>query len=401
MQWWIFEAVLLFAGAPFLAAALYLGLLTVLSRRRPPPRGGTPRLRFALVVPAHDEERGIGRTVKSLRALDWPAALRRVIVVADNCADRTAERAAAAGAEVLLRHDRTRLGKGHALAFAFEKILAARAADAVVVVDADSLAAPNLLQAFAARLEGGAEVVQAHYGVLNPDASWRTRLMAIAFTLFHRVRSQGRERMGLSAGLRGNGMCFSAGVLATVPHDACSRVEDVEYGLALAEAGHRVSFAAETTVVGEMVSTETPARSQRLRWEEGRRELRQREGGRLLRLAIARRDPVLLDAALDLFVPPLSRVVGGVAIGFAISLAASASSGRLLLAAWGYAAAAAILVAHVLRGWWSSGTGARGLAAMGMAPAYMAWKLLLRLRRRPGEDARAWIRTTREEVRHG
>ena len=61
--------------------------------------------------------------------------------------------------------------------------------------------------------------VQAEYGVANRTASWRTRLMHIALTLFHCVRSRARERLGVSAGLRGNGMSFATTLLRDVPHD--------------------------------------------------------------------------------------------------------------------------------------------------------------------------------------
>lgn len=44
-----------------------------------------------------------------------------------------------------------------------------------------------------------------HYAVLNPAASWRTRLMSIALEAFHTVRFRGRERLGLSCGIRGSG----------------------------------------------------------------------------------------------------------------------------------------------------------------------------------------------------
>ena len=48
---------------------------------------------------------------------------------------------------------------------------------------------PNLLRAFAARLDAGASAVQADYAVRNPDASWRTLLMAIALAAVHSLRS--------------------------------------------------------------------------------------------------------------------------------------------------------------------------------------------------------------------
>src|SRR4029077_15010006 len=144
----------------------------------------------------------------------------RVLVVADNCSDATAALARAAGAQVLERNDPEHRGKGYALAYAFAASRAHGRADAVVVVDADSEASTNLLEASAARIEAGAEVVQAHYGVLNARASWRTRLMSIAMTSFHRVRSRARERLGLSCGIRGNGWCITHRLLRHVPYGA-------------------------------------------------------------------------------------------------------------------------------------------------------------------------------------
>ncbi|HNO40215.1 MAG TPA: glycosyltransferase family 2 protein, partial [Marmoricola sp.] len=108
---------------------------------------------------------------------------------------------------------------GYALAHAFEWSLADGFADACCVVDADTLVSKNLLSAYAARLATGATAMQAHYGVSNPNASWRTRLMRIALAMFHQVRSTARERLQVSCGLRGNGMCFSSKLLKAVPHE--------------------------------------------------------------------------------------------------------------------------------------------------------------------------------------
>ena len=245
------------AAMPALLAGTYLLVLTLASRRENvPPLLDLP-LRFAIVVPAHNEAAGIGETVKSLLAVDWPEERMCVLVLADNCQDQTAVQARAAGAQVIERFDHERRGKGYALQLAFDHLLGQGWADAVVVVDADTLVAPNLLRAFAARIGAGARAVQADYRVRNVDDSWRTRLMAIAFTTFHTVRSLARERLGLSCGLRGNGMCFATSTLRAVPHSAASLVEDVEYGLLLGEAGIRVHHASDAHVLGEMVAGES------------------------------------------------------------------------------------------------------------------------------------------------
>lgn len=391
----ILDLALALLALPALLAASYLLLLTLLSRRLVPPERGPARLRFDVVVPAHDEEAGIERTVRNLSALDYPQSLRRIVVVADNCTDATAERARAAGALVLERTDAVRRGKGYALEHAFAWSLAEGRADAVVVVDADTVVSPGLLHAFAARLERGAQAVQAEYGVQNPHASWRTRLLTIAFALFHDVRSRSRERLGLSCGLRGNGMCFTLPLLRQVPHDAFSVVEDVEYGLRLGAAGHRVHYAGEVQVLGEMVAGEQGSRSQRRRWEGGRLALMRQHGLPLLRRGLAQRSLLRVDLALDILVPPLSWVAAPALLLTALAAAASLWLGRPLLSLYAWGAVLPMLVAYVLRGWWLSGMGWRGLADLACAPLYVFWKLLLLLKR-PQHPRGAWVRTTRE-----
>jgi len=381
-------------AVPVVLAAGYLALLALLAGRLRVP-APVRETRFDVVVPAHDEEAGIADTVASLLALDYPRERYRVVVVADNCADRTAEVASAAGARVLVRADAERRGKGYALAFAFATLGAEGVADAFVVVDADTLVSPNLLGAFAARLGSGAQALQAEYGVRNPAASWRTRLVHLAFTLFHDVRSSARERLRLSCGLRGNGMAFTRGLLAQVPHDAFSVVEDLEYGIRLGLSGHRVHYVAEARVVGEMAASEEASRSQRQRWEGGRLEIARRYAGPLLARALRERSAVLLDLALDVLVPPLSYLVlaavGGLCVsgaGLALGLGTRVSTGLFGTAVLG-------LVVYVARGLVSSGLRWQGVRDLLRAPFFVAWKLALLLRR-GGARRGEWVRTTRE-----
>ena len=293
------SSLLTLAALPVVGASGYLFFLTLRSGEQDPPPAVEPRTRFRILVPAHNEAGGIAATVESLLAIDYPRELFEVLVVADNCKDDTAGCARAAGARVLERDDAELRGKGYALAYAFEASLAEEALDAVVVVDADTVVSPNLLRAFDARLQAGAQAVQADYAVRNVDAGWRTRLMAIALGMFHVVRSRGRESAGLSCGLRGNGMCFTKEVMSRVPHDAFSVVEDLEYGIRLGQHGYRVHYAGEAHVYGEMVSSEKASRSQRTRWESGRDQIAKLHALPLLRRAVSERSFMLADLALD------------------------------------------------------------------------------------------------------
>jgi cellulose synthase/poly-beta-1,6-N-acetylglucosamine synthase-like glycosyltransferase len=370
----------------------YLFLLTLLSGAAHPPPRSTRQLRFDIVVPAHNEESGIARTVESLRRIDWPAECFRVWVVADNCTDATAAVAQAAGASVLVREDATLRGKGYALTFGFRSSMDEGWASAIVVVDADAEVSANLLEAFAARIERGACAVQAHYGILNPWASWRTQLITIAKGAFHIVRSRARERLGVSCGVRGNGWCVTHDLLRAVPYASYSLTEDLEYGIELGLAGYRVAYADEAHSNADMVSSETIARKQRQRWEQGRFDLVRSRTLPLLVAGLRRPSAICLDLAMDLLVLPLSYV----ALNLAALILLGALLGLIYPALWVWSvwgmACGVLLTIHVLRGWHVSGIGLRGLAALLRIPGFLLWKILLMF----GRKSDGWVKTERE-----
>jgi 1,2-diacylglycerol 3-beta-glucosyltransferase len=388
----IVSAVLWIAGIPATVSCLYLLILTTLSASLSPRASSARKLRFDVIVPAHNEEAVIASVIASLQGIDWPTDQFRIVVVADNCTDETASIATAAGAHVMQRIDREHRGKGYALSFAFTASRARNWADAVVVIDADAEVSPNLLEAFAQRIESGEHAVQAHYGVSNTNASWRTRLLSIAKAAFHIVRSRARERLGLSCGIRGNGWAVTHTLLDKVPYQAFSLTEDLEYGIDLGMAGYRVAYADEAHSDAEMVTGEKDARKQRQRWEQGRFRLIRDKTLPLLRQALLKRSKVCLDLALDLIVLPLSYVALNVLILLAVAGFALAKD---VSQAWMWVAAgcAASLVAYILRGWQLSGAGARGLLDLARAPFFLAWKILVMASGRGGKE---WVRTKRE-----
>jgi cellulose synthase/poly-beta-1,6-N-acetylglucosamine synthase-like glycosyltransferase len=385
--------ILLCLAMPAGLACLYLFISTLLSAALRVPARSSRRLQFDVIVPAHNEAAVIERTVASLKKIDWPADRFRVWVVADNCSDSTASLARAAGAHVWERHDTSLRGKGYALQYAFAASLGEGWANAVVVVDADAEVSVNLLEAFAARIETGAHAVQAHYGVLNPMASWRTRLITIAKASFHIVRSRARERVKVSCGIRGNGWCVTHELLKTVPYAAFSLTEDLEYGIDIGIAGYRVAYADEAHSDADMASGEQVARKQRQRWEGGRFQLIREKTLPLLAATLRQRSAVCFDLALDLLVLPLSyvalNVVALIAAAGVMSIWQSAFYGWLKLGA----AFAICLVLYVLRGWQLSGVGAQGLLDLARAPGFLVWKVVLMLN---PNKSREWVRTDRE-----
>ncbi len=346
------------------------------------PRRRTPSVfRLAVVVPAHNEEKLIGTCVRSLLA-DRETSFE-VFVIAHNCTDRTAEFAAAAGARTLPLNGPG--GKGLALDHGFQHALSL-GADAVLVIDADSIVSKNLLAEVAASIRAGAQAVQARYQVANVDTNFRTRLAALALQGMNVLRPRGRSRLGLSCGIFGNGFALSARTLARVPYTANSLVEDLEYHLRLIDAGITVEFLNHAAVFGEMPEKSAAAATQRARWEGGRKLMRRQWTLPLLQ-SVLRGRRRLAEPLLDLLAQPLATQAALLLLAATLPIA-----WLRLYAALGFAAAALyILVAARL-----SPDPPAALRALLAAPGYLFWKLLMIPRTRLAARKNAtWIRTQR------
>lgn len=384
--------ILVLVQLPSLLMVLYLDVLSVAATLwRRAPAHAQPRNRFAFLVPAHDEELLLPRLLDSLSALDYPHDLYDVHVVADNCTDSTAAVATARGATVHERRDERLLGKGYALRWLLAEIRESGARyDAYVILDADSVVSANFLQVMNRHLERGDPVIQSYYGVLNQEESWSSALRYAGLALFNGLRPRGRDALGLSAGLRGNGMCFRSTILERFGWESFTLAEDVEFHLKLVEAGVRVSYAPESSVLAEMPTSLRQARSQNVRWERGRLQMLRAFGPRLLSQAFRQRDVGTLDALAEQLVPPLSVLTGVTTLAFLLTIALRLPAPRrlaslILLGQIGYVATGLRLV----------GAGPRIYLALLRAPFYVLWKLwIYAVAAAQLQDSR-WVRTAR------
>lgn len=379
---------------------LYLVLLSIcalLSRRMHGPFKTKQYRRFAVVVPAHNEELAIGRTLDSLFALDYPQNYFDVIVIADNCTDATATLARERGAVVYERTNTTLRGKGFALRWCFDQLLSKKYVyEAVVVIDADSVASSNFLTVMNYYLERGAQAIQSSDMVSPRPGAWSSEITRLGFTLYNYVRPLGRKLLNASAGLRGNGMCFSSLTLRTVPWDAYTVAEDLEYGLQLLLHEIPVVFAPEAQVLATMPEHAVNAETQRTRWEKGRIPVIRRHAWPLLVSAASRMSFKSFDALIDLVIPPFVNLVAAVVLLFLLTVAAAYAGVAEL---WPYAIAWIVIIVlsilHVLIGLLSTKADRRLYLALLYIPRYAVWKFMLKLKVFRHSPTK-WIRTTRE-----
>ncbi|MCL4509142.1 MAG: glycosyltransferase family 2 protein [Chloroflexi bacterium] len=375
-------------------SSLYLLILTGAALRGRHPRSGIqaqPATRFHVIIPAHNEELSLPATLSSIRRADYPAGAVKVHVVADNCSDETARVAAGWGANVYERRNGSQVGKGYALSFGLEKVLEQPDSpqDAILILDADTVIASNTLKILDQYLQEGAQAIQTHYSVHNRGDAPAVELRYLALSLYHYARPLGRTILGLSAGLRGNGMCFTRAAIARVGWIAHGLAEDVEQHFLLLEHGIRVQFAPEAVVMAEMPVSLPGSVSQHHRWERGRLDALRHKAPHLLALSWQRCDVAILEAVIEQCVAPLSVCFGAAVTACALGVAGRNRIGvRLGLSGIAGYALYVVLGLRVAR------VPLQTTLTLRHAPKYVVWKIVNWVRAAMQPPPR-WQRTTR------
>ncbi|MDH2415723.1 glycosyltransferase family 2 protein [Nocardioides sp. CER19] len=232
-----------------------------------------------VLVPAHDEEASLPGTLSSLAQQQPPPD--RVVVVADNCTDRTVEIARAHGAEVFETVGNTHK-KGGALNQALRYLLPGQGEnDVVMVMDADTMLDPGFLASAIRRFTddrglmavGGVFYGEDGHGLIGQFQR----------NEYIRYGRELRRRRGKVFVLTGTASMFRPRALRTVAaergqtipgiegdvYDTAALTEDNELTIALKSLGALTVSPSECTVVTELMPSWRLLWHQRLRWQRG------------------------------------------------------------------------------------------------------------------------------------
>jgi cellulose synthase/poly-beta-1,6-N-acetylglucosamine synthase-like glycosyltransferase len=374
-----------------LFSEVVLGLVCARRVTEPP---STPRKKLAILVPAYNESTALVATLTDIRSQLRPTD--RLLVIADNCTDDTARAAMAAGAEVIERHDRERLGKGYALDFGLQH-LSAKPPDIVIIVDADCRLAANAIDSLAATCTGTGRPAQAAYLMTAPSKSQINFCVAeFAWRVKNLLRPLGLDALGQACPLFGTGMAFPWDVIRKVDLADGSLVEDLKLGVELSLAGHPPQFCPAAVVTSTFASSAVGAKSQRERWERGHIGMIRSTVPTLLKAFFSRWNWRILILALDLAVPPLSLLLLLVGGTFVVTLVwATVTSALLPL---GVSTVLLLLFAlSIYLSWLQYGYDVLpGRAIVSIGP-YVFRKLGLYKQILSGQGNDTWVRTDRAE----
>jgi poly-beta-1,6-N-acetyl-D-glucosamine synthase len=232
----------------------------------------------AVLIPAHNEEARISKAIVSLRK--QARQPDRIIVVCDNCTDRTEDVAFMEGAEIIVTQ-RNKRRKAGALNQALYHVLPElRDHDFVLTMDADSSLNPQWIASAIEMLDLDPKVGAVCGAFLGePGGGLVGQIQRNEYQRYARIIQRRRQALVLS----GTGTIFRVGVLReiasergrTLPgrHGQCynpvSITEDDEITLAVKTLGWKCLSPAGCRTITEVMPTWRALWTQRMRWQVG------------------------------------------------------------------------------------------------------------------------------------
>jgi cellulose synthase/poly-beta-1,6-N-acetylglucosamine synthase-like glycosyltransferase len=323
---WLIAITLLFVAA----LAPLVGLLTfeIAAGWRQPrqEKGAQEPPPFAVLMPAHDEEQVLAATLAAL--LPQLRAEDRLLVIADNCSDRTAQIARERGVDVVERNVPLLRGKGYALDFGL-RTAASWPHNIISVIDADCTISRAGLHALTAQVARTGLPAQACYQFTAP----RHALPAVRFRVFalrvkNAMRLLGGSRLGIPCLLTGSGMAFPKHALGRVNLASGELAEDMLLGIDLTRLGYPPRYCPDALITSPLPIDGNSAEIQRSRWERGTLSIAMRHTILLLGSSLSESKPELALLAADIAIPPLSLLTMLSLASLALSASVAFITGR-------------------------------------------------------------------------
>ena len=378
----VVEVALIVIGIALAVPVLTIGIEIIAGAKRDSAVATTvqeaPRPHVAVLVPAHNEEKAVACNLWSISSQLMESD--RLLVIADNCSDDTANVAREQGAEVTIRSNLSERGKAYALDHGLEFLKQTGAPEIVVCVDADCQISPGCIDRLARVCLDTGSPAQAADIIRSPQPAGRfAPIVTFAWLVRDYVRPLGLHRMGFPCQLAGTGMAFLWSDICAVNLKNANLAEDLTLGLDLALNGKFARFCPDAVVTSEVAPGGTPSFAQRARWEHGSIMTGIRYAPVLVSRYWSTGNVFLIAIMLDLVVPPLALLSLLLAGHFALAAILYALSGSIA-PLWLAIINNALFIMGVGVAWWCYGRETVSLRSLALAPVYVLRKVPLYLR---------------------
>lgn len=227
--------------------------------------------KYAIVIPARNEEAVIGNLLDSINRQDYPKELITTFVVADNCTDNTAKVAREKGAICYERFNDRERTKGFALQFLFKKIDEDYGIDSFegyFVFDSDNLLNKDYVTKMNDSFDSGEKIITSYRNTKNFDENWVASTYALHWLRSIRYRHRTRSFFHLATNIQGTGFLF-ANELVKDGWNYTSLTEDRAFTADAVAHGYQISYNNEAMFYDEQPTSLKIALRQRTRWSKG------------------------------------------------------------------------------------------------------------------------------------
>lgn len=251
--------------------------------------------RLTVIIPTHNGEDSVGRTIDDVRHLAWPEL--EIIVVDDGSTDGTGElvdRIAASHPDIHVMHKITNEGKSLAL----NDAISVSTGGLILISDDDALIPPSTAVLLAAQIAHHDDLaaVTANPRMLRTETLIE-KLQAVEFSTTVSTQRRGHSAWGRISTISGVCTMFRADALREVGgFDATQPTEDIEITWRLQCAGWRVGYEPRATIGTYPMPTLRKWYRQRRRWAAGLVRAVLSNKGQAFRLRNYAVWPLLLEA---------------------------------------------------------------------------------------------------------
>ncbi len=230
--------------------------------------------RVCILIPAHNEQKVIGKTLEAMLRLEYPAEKLEILVINDGSSDRTGEIA-----EKFSANDRRvrcfnvpegegGRGKSRALNLGLKQT----DAEVIAVYDADNQPLPDALRYLVAELllhpELGA--VLGNFRTINKDRTWLTRFVSIETLSFQAILQAGRWALFKVSTLPGTNFVIWKHLLDDLKGwDEEAITEDSELSIRVYMKGFKIKYIPFAVTLEQEPETISVWAKQRTRWVRG------------------------------------------------------------------------------------------------------------------------------------
>lgn len=238
--------------------------------------------KFAILIPARNEESVISYLVDSLKKQDYPNSKYEIYVIPNNCTDNTKSVAKKNGANIIECTVPTKT-KGDVLKFAFDKLKKEKSIDAYIIFDADNVVHPDFLKKMNECLEAGYNCAEGFRDAKNPSDNWLSGSYNLFYLYQNIFFNRARGSFNASCSINGTGFMVRKSYIEKVGFETYTLTEDIEFTGQCALRHEPIAFVEDAITFDEYPIKFGASWRQRKRWSAGTLECRKRYSWRLFK----------------------------------------------------------------------------------------------------------------------